>query len=246
MPDALLLTAALMGLAGGPHCAAMCGPACGAVATGRAGLLQFQAGRVAGYACLGALAAQSLQGLAWLASAVAVARPLWILLHLATLLLGLTLLWRARQPAWLEQFGLAAWQRVRARVAGLSAGGAAAVRFAGRPALSAPAAAAPPRRLPPWAAGVLWAAMPCGLLYSALALAALSGSAPAGALVMAAFAAASALSLALGPWLWRRWRRRLPGSAGTRLAGAALVAVSLWALWLGATAHGLAAWCSLP
>ena len=62
MDAALVTSAALMGLAGGPHCAAMCGAACKLAA--RAGsdgsargdaraLLALHAGRAVGYAALG-------------------------------------------------------------------------------------------------------------------------------------------------------------------------------------------------
>ncbi|MGJ4748829.1 sulfite exporter TauE/SafE family protein, partial [Leptospira sp. SA-E8] len=123
MQSSLALTAFLMGLAGGPHCVAMCGAACAgltqavrgggaakriigiqdgtpgrALAPSLALLLLFQAGRVLGYALLGALAAASMQGLGWLTIQSAALRPLWSLLHVAAVVLGLWLLWRAEQP----------------------------------------------------------------------------------------------------------------------------------------------------
>jgi sulfite exporter TauE/SafE len=95
--------------------------------------------------------------------------------------------------------------------------------------------------------GLAWVAWPCGLLQSALLVAALANTAGQGALVMAGFAAASSLGLVAGPALWRR----IGGGAGSvwwsgkpavRLAGLALAAASAWAL-----GHGLwmrvAAWC---
>ena len=61
MSTALPLAALVMGLAGGPHCAAMCGPACAGVVrmSGRplaAGLWRFQLGRLLGYSLAGAAA----------------------------------------------------------------------------------------------------------------------------------------------------------------------------------------------
>ena len=61
---ALAASALLMGLAGAPHCAAMCGAACGGIARGcggangtvRAGWA-LQVGRIASYALAGALVA---------------------------------------------------------------------------------------------------------------------------------------------------------------------------------------------
>ncbi|HSV51970.1 MAG TPA: sulfite exporter TauE/SafE family protein [Burkholderiaceae bacterium] len=224
MPSALLLAALVMGLTGGPHCAVMCGAACAGIARTGPAMALFQLGRILGYAVLGGVAAGSLQGLGWLAGATAAARPLWTLLHLAALLFGLTLLLQGRQPLWVDSLGRSAWSRVR--------------RFT-------PAGLAPRGAHAPLLAGALWAFMPCGLLYSALLLAALAGSAPGGAGVMAAFAAGSAVSLTLGPWLWRHWRQKFSTSWGTRLAGSALVAVSAWALWLVATSQGLP-WCVDP
>ena len=63
----LAATALLMGLAGGPHCVAMCGAACAGIGRTRPGqggraLWVFQAGRLLGYSALGALAAASMQG----------------------------------------------------------------------------------------------------------------------------------------------------------------------------------------
>ena len=61
METPLALTTLLMGLAGGPHCIAMCGAACGGLQTSSAGIRiwQFHLGRIIGYATLGALAAAS-------------------------------------------------------------------------------------------------------------------------------------------------------------------------------------------
>ena len=58
MQASLAWTGLLMGLAGGPHCIAMCGAACagiGRAAAGRANraIWTFQLGRVLGYSALG-------------------------------------------------------------------------------------------------------------------------------------------------------------------------------------------------
>jgi sulfite exporter TauE/SafE len=95
------------------------------------------------------------------------------------------------------------------------------------------------------ATGALWVAMPCGLLYSALMLAALGNGVLEGAAVMALFAAGSAVSLLLAPWLWQRLRSGaglVSQRWGTRLAGALLAAVALQALWLD-LAHQIEVWC---
>ena len=199
-------TALLMGLAGGPHCVAMCGAACAGLGRTQAGqdtrvLWVFQGGRLLGYAALGAVAAASMQALGWLTIQSAAIRPLWTLLHVAAAVLGFMLLWRARQPVWLEGAARSVWQSVRL-ITGNFAGNA---------------------KLGPIAfLGLLWALLPCGLLYSALLVAAMTGSASRGAAVMALFALGSGVSLMAGPWLWLRLRGQASGQWAIRLAGLTL------------------------
>jgi len=97
-----------------------------------------------------------------------------------------------------------------------------------------------------FATGTLWALMPCGLLYSALLVASLSGGPLAGAASMALFALGSGLSLALAPALLARlaqWGNRFRQDWGTRAAGALLVLVAAWALWMDLS-HRVAMWCA--
>jgi sulfite exporter TauE/SafE len=230
-------TALLMGLAGGPHCALMCGAACAGIGRGGApggqrALALFHLGRAAGYAAMGALAAWSLQGLGWLGGASVALRPAWSFMHLAAVALGVVLLVQGRQPAWLERHGKLLWQRTRARL---------------------------PRRAGTLWLGMAWALMPCGLLQAALMTAALTGHPAAGASAMLGFAAGSAVSLWAAPWLVQQWPAwagarwgAAPGSVvlrasasagfGTRAAGLALAASSAWALWRGLV-HNEAPWC---
>jgi len=219
--EALFFSAVMLGLAGIPHCTAMCAAPCAAVTagghTGRSGRLwAFHGFRVTAYAGAGALAASSVGVLALAAQWSPLFKPLWTLLHAGALSLGLWLLIKGRQPAWLENLG-----RGGARAA-TPAGSWQTVRGPGRAAL----------------AGGLWVAWPCGLLQSALLLAALANGAAGGALVMAGFATVSAAGLVLGPrlWLWLGGPAVAARTAdwGVRLAGAALVAAAGFAL-----GHGL-------
>ncbi len=214
-----------MGLAGGPHCIAMCGAACAGIghAAGRhriAAMWSFQTGRLLGYSALGALAAASMQGLGWLTVQSAALRPVWTLFHAATLVLGLLLLLQAQQPVWLEQAGKAVWYRVRSLTLGMGRGA-------------------------PLLLGMVWTFLPCGLLYSALLVATLTGSPMSGAMVMALFALGTSVSMMAGPWLWLRLNRKGNGNWGVRLAGLALAISSAWALWM-AFAHDAAPWCHVP
>ena len=222
MQSSLALTGLLMGLVGGPHCVAMCGAACAGIgqsAGQRANraLWMFQAGRVMGYSALGAVAAASIQGVGWLTTQSAAIRPLWTLFHVAATVLGLVLLLKARQPIWLEQAGKMVWRKATAGV--------------GRGAQGAPLLL-----------GTVWALLPCGLLYSALLVAAMSAQPLDGAAVMALFAVGTSVSMMAAPWLWYRLRHAGSGQLGVRLAGLALAASSAWAIWMGLF-HGTAPWC---
>ena len=220
---ALLASALLMGLAGAPHCAAMCGAAFaslsgGALARERTrARLALLAGRLAGYAAMGALLASSLSFLGALHGAAPVMRPLWGLVHVGAFSLGVWLAWTARAPAWLSA--------ANPRLVGLA--GSQPVRWLGR--------------VPPAGraglAGACWVALPCGLLQSALLVSSLATGPAAGAAVMAAFAISSSVGLWLGPQLWSMLRRRGDDARGAavsvRLAGLLLAGTSAFALWHG-------------
>lgn len=237
MSATLVWTALLMGLAGGSHCLIMCAAPCAAVtgagtqsgspepvaATAVVRQVQpiqwqsakpvltrqiaYHLGRVAGYASMGALAAVAFQSLGWATQHSAALRPLWTLAHVAVLAWGLMMLLRARQPAWVEAAGRTVWAKVR-------------------PVVTRPGGV--------FVTGFLWSLMPCGLLYSALLVAALSTNAAQGALAMAAFALGSGLWLWAGPWAWGALLRKLDrrrADWGTRLGGGLLCGVAVWALW---------------
>ena len=215
-------TALLMGLSGAPHCAAMCGPACGAIAganTSRAATWVFQAGRLAGYMLAGAVAAAAVQGLGVLTTHTAALRPAWLVFHLLVLAWGLTLLAAGRQPAIVTTAGRAAWLRLR------------------------PLAR---RNTGVFAAGAFWIFLPCGLLWSALAMASLSGGPLQGAFSMALFAGGSSLGLLAGPMLFRLLRQRadlVRREWGTRMAGMLVALASGWAVWMDLS-HRLELWCA--
>jgi len=210
---ALVLGAGLLGLAGTPHCAAMCSAPCSAIAgRGTRSSLVFHGARVLGYATAGGVAAASVRTLAAASRHLQWLMPVWSLMQAGALAFGLWLLLVGRQPALATAVGSVIapvrWQRGRAA-----------------------------------AAGVLWVALPCGLLQSALVMAALASSAWSGASAMVAFALGSGTGLWLAPALWRRWVPATGQGALTRMAGGLLVAASGWAL-----AHDLwgrvSAWCA--
>ena len=234
MLSSLVLSAALMGLAGGPHCLVMCGAACAgitgaATGAGTRAMWGFQIGRLLGYSSLGALAAASMQGLGWLTLQSAAFRPLWSFFHVVLMMLGLWLVWRAEPPLWLGAWTQGIWRHIKP----LGQRQAARASFAA-----------------PLVLGLVWAFLPCGLLYSAVMLAALSDGVWQGAQVMAAFAMGGAGALSLLPRVLRRWQFGAAawvawGHGGVRLAGLGLAASSGTALWLGLV-HNQAPWCVAP
>lgn len=222
MQSSLALTTFLMGLAGGPHCIAMCGAACASIQNGQGGnyrLWKFQAGRLIGYASLGAVAAGSVKSLAWFSGQTSALHPLWTFFHVLVLCWGLLLLAYARQPAWADNLGRNIWAHVR-QLSNLPGGIVMT--------------------------GILWALMPCGLLYSALLVASLSANMLSGAFSMAAFAVGTSISLFIGPWIWLRLKngvKWLNDGTSMRLAGLLLTGVAGWAIWMDLI-HQVKIWCT--
>jgi len=219
---ALAGSALMMGVAGTPHCLAMCGASC--TAAGGRSPYAFQAGRLLGYSLAGALAAGSMQVLSQLGQSTALLRPVWVLVQVAAFLLGMALLLRGRQPAWLERLGQDVARQVEVPVHELRRGG---VSLAGSRRVAVAGMA-----------GMAWVAWPCGLLHSALLLSALASGPVQGGMVMSAFALTSGAGLALGPWLLSRLRRGSNDGASAvrlsvRLGGLGLALGSAWALGHG-------------
>jgi sulfite exporter TauE/SafE len=188
--DPLATAALLVGLAGGVHCAAMCGgivaalnfrvPApqpvrfSGGAAAVTAGSpagslgvqLAYSAGRISTYAIAGAVAG----GLGGLGALVSGVLPLQLMMLVAAnalvILMGLHLAGLGSSILVLERAGGGLWRALQRAGARL------------RPAEGAGGA---------FATGLAWGCVPCGLVYSVLATALVSGSAARGALVMAAF-----------------------------------------------------------
>ena len=210
----LWLMAALAGLGGAAHCAAMCGPltlVLGADAFAEAHhpvsvALRFNVGRLVAYGTAGGLAAGLVDSTV---QATGLLFATEILRILAASLLGLPGL------TVLERHLVRLWRVARLGVAPLT-----------RVAMRAPS----PWR--PFLFGLLWLLIPCGLVWSMLLVAATRGSVAAGAMSMLAFGigttpAVLSLSIAgtrLTQWLNGRRTRRLLGTVLvlTALASAAV------------------------
>ena len=236
-----------MGLAGGPHCLAMCGAACVALnkrcggEQPRQAAMAWQLGRLLAYSLAGAAVASSVALMAQWGRELAWLKPWWVMLHVGAFALGLWMAWQGRAPNWMAS---------TLRPAALAEPTMPAARAAASallPTLASPtghpATRAPRPAKVMWmkaaGAGTAWVALPCGLLHSALVVAALGSSAWEGAAVMASFAIGSGISLWIGPALWtwlaeraghRAGLGRLGPTQAVRLAGVMLAIGSGWAV----------------
>ncbi len=238
---AIAWTAFLMGLLGGAHCLVMCAAPCSVLLNssnapedgGSVHVVQFMPkrpsifrpalfhlGRIIGYSLVGAMAAYAMERLAWFSQGTSALRPFWSILHVAIIAWGLMMVFQLNSPAWMERTGRKLWawiQPIVARPGGI------------------------------FAVGCGWAFMPCGFLYSAFLLAALSGGPVAGAQSMAMFALGSGLWLWTGHWAWLHMRNRLRdprwAAWGMRLSGVVLIALGSTALWWGVVHQQQAPWC---
>jgi uncharacterized protein len=178
MQTTLIFSALLMGLAGGPHCVAMCGAACASLTQSQPkkpfAIQLYHLGRLCGYALLGAIVTFGITSIAWLADYTAALHPIWTFFHVLVFFWGFLLVIYARQPVWVDRTGRRIWAQVKK--VSYAKGGHFYI-------------------------GILWALMPCGLLYSALIIASFNGNPLGGALTMAAFALGSSVSLFFAPWL---------------------------------------------
>jgi sulfite exporter TauE/SafE len=219
----LLLAAWLTGLAGGSgHCLGMCGGIVGMLGVrqqpglaGYATLLAAHVGRVAGYALAGALSA-SRAGRPPEPCSASTASPCCGAAAVLVVLIGLQLLLGRPLLAALERRGAKLWRYVAPLVRGLL----------------------PPRTpLRALAVGALWGWLPCGLVYAQLTVAAASGSALTGALVMASFGIGTVLALSvLSTLLHSIGLGRLPRQA----SGALLLVFGLWTALPLVMPHGAA------
>ena len=224
----LAASAFLVGLLGGLHCAAMCGGIVAAlnlpsrrVALGGGGVgtiaaevaeqlplhVAYSTGRIASYTAAGAIAG-GVGGIATLAETV---MPIQIALALVAnalvVLLGVYLAGVGSGVARLEGIGRALWQRVAPL---------------GRRFLPVDT---PLRAV---GAGAVWGWLPCGLVYSVLALALASGDAMRGGAVMLAFGLGTAPNLILAGLTLDRFRGLLARPSVRRTAGIAVATLGVW------------------
>jgi len=216
--DLLLPVALVAGFFGSGHCLAMCGPVVvllespgGDRPASRNALhrLTYNTGRLLFYILLGATAGALGVVLTKIVGVQVGLLAFRVVAGLLVIALGLNLLFDLRVLSYLEKGGAVLWRRISPLA---------------RHVLPI---STPVRAL---GAGFIWGALPCGLVYSAVAIAASSASATGGALVMLAFwlgtlpalLVAGASARKLSDWVTRPFLRRL--------AGVLLVAVGIIAL----------------
>jgi sulfite exporter TauE/SafE len=230
-----LLPVFLVGLAGSVHCIGMCGGIVGALSaaqparrvvpilpTSTAALalpavaidnlvrvLAYNGGRLASYAAAGAMAGGLAGSMADLVRFSAWQGVGYWLASLMLVALGLYLMDAWRGLRYVEALGGALWRRLQPAL---------------RPLLPMDS---PYKAL---AAGILWGWLPCGMVYSMLVTALLSGSAVNGAAVMLAFGAGTLpMLLSLG-LLGARLRQLAQRPAVRRLCGLLVLAFGVLGL----------------
>lgn len=212
---AVLVTAFLAGLLGSGHCFGMCGGIAGSLGA-LSGInahksmawpaIQFNLGRMFGYAILGAAAA----GILGAAGEIMALKPLgkWLrgLTALMVLLIGLRFLIDWRGLDIIEKGGAGIWKRIMPVAIRISQ----RHDWIGRLGL-----------------GLCWGFLPCGLVYTVLMTAASTGHAAGGAVTMFAFGAGTLPAMlgltiaapALSSFLSDRLVRRIVGFSLVILAG---------------------------
>ncbi|MFN2377949.1 MAG: sulfite exporter TauE/SafE family protein [Candidatus Binatia bacterium] len=216
----IALAGLAMGFLGSAHCIGMCGGIAGALSATRARsgpqrALASNAGRVASYSLMGAAvgafgaAFAGLGGPGGMLALRAVAALLIVAagLHMAGWSIGL---------GRIEAAGGSLWRRL-APLAGRARSGESifsALAF-----------------------GALWGWLPCGFVYSALAVAAASGSAASGALVMAGFGLGTLPATLMVGLFAGRGAAGLRSTSARRLAGAMVMGFGVWTFAAAASAY---------
>jgi uncharacterized protein len=216
-----LSAAFLAGIAGSAHCLVMCGGISGALSMRSRAFMHsprgawresslYHAGRLGGYATAGALfglfgaSLQSLVDLPLLATIARLAAGSLLVLVAVRVLSGLNVL------SWIERLGARFWKLLQPL------------------AKQAVGSRSPARSL---VLGLLWGWLPCGLVYSMLLFAALSGNAVRGAGVMLAFGAGTLPAMLIASVAAAHLSRAVAVRGGRQLSGAILLVFGLWLAW---------------
>ena len=233
----LIVTATLAGLAGGSHCIGMCGGIASVLAKPAGNgkiipitsfiapepvrwfsLIQLHLGRLFTYAMAGALAGSLGAAGLLLTPLMPVQLLLFYVGNLSLIYLGLRCLgYRLSLPAKVGE--LLRLNRISALFVGVSL----------------PAS--------PFARGVLWGFLPCGLVYGVLPIALVSGASWSGALLMFCFGLGTLPYLLFAQGLMRHSGRNTASSKLAMCAAIVLITLGMLGLFLPNGHHDAGWWC---
>jgi sulfite exporter TauE/SafE len=221
LPELSLLAAFLTGLLGGAHCVGMCGGIVAAMSFQGPGAsstggrqpvvfhLAYNAGRIASYSLVGALAGL-IGSAAFLSDSLfPLQRGLYVLAQIVLILLGLYLAGLNQSVLAIERLGGGLWRRVQPLLGRLLP-----IRNPGQ-AL---------------AAGAVWGWLPCGLVYSVLVSALASGGPLGGGMLMLAFGLGTLPNLLFMGWAAQSLRQLTRQVWLRRLAGLVVAGLGVWGL----------------
>lgn len=214
----------LIGILGGTHCAGMCGGIVSALTVPAPGQppawrlhLAYNLGRIFSYSIAGAvMGAIGSLGLL-LENLLPIQMGLYIAANVMLIALGLYLLGVTRALALTERIGQRLWRRIQPLTR----------RFL--PARSAAQA---------FPLGMLWGWLPCGLVYSVLTTALLTGSAMRGAATMLAFGLGTLPNLMLAGVLMARFRHIVQGAVVRSISGLLVLGFGAFGLFNASTLGG--------
>jgi sulfite exporter TauE/SafE len=225
MPDTGFIAVFLIGLLGGTHCIGMCGGIVGALTVqlpgSRSSLLPlhlaYNFGRIGSYAMAGAIMG-GIGSLGLLLNRVLpIQMGLYVAANLMLVAMGLYLLGMNRSLAFAERFGQKLWLHIQPVTR----------RFL------------PARNIyQAFPLGVLWGWLPCGLVYSVLAAALMSGSATRGALTMLSFGIGTLPNLLLAGLLLKRLRETAQARLVRFASGTLVLGFGLFGLFYAPTLGG--------
>lgn len=210
-------SALLAGLLSSGHCFGMCGGIVGAFSIGSAGngrgtqrlsgLVAYNGGRIVTYAALGALAGALGATVGEYLPPEVARRGGRLLAALFLVGLGLFLAGRPQLLQPIEKMGARLWRRIeplsRRLLKARGSGHALAL-------------------------GTIWGFLPCGLVYSMLAMASLAGGAVDGALVMLGFGVGTLPALLAAGLAAGRLRELARSTVLRRTAAVACIALGAW------------------
>jgi sulfite exporter TauE/SafE len=214
----------LIGLLGGTHCAGMCGGIVSALTVPAPGQppawrlhLAYNLGRITSYTLAGAiLGTVGSLGLL-LENLLPVEMALYIAANLMLIALGFYLLGLTQALAVTERLGQRLWKRIQPLTR----------RFL--PARSMAQA---------FPLGMLWGWLPCGLVYSVLTTALLTGSTARGAATMLAFGLGTLPNLLLAGVLMARFRHIVQGRIVRTVSGLLVLGFGIFGLVNASTLGG--------